>query len=308
MRSIVFAVLALVVGLWLGSWSASMPTDNAVVSAAELPVCATVTPTATVPPVPTATPGAYWVPPANVSWHWMIGGPLNLSNPKHMGLAAPDGTLLTSPPPTVYDIDLEENSASVVSALHQQGKHVICYINVGTFENWRADAASFPASVKGKKVDGWAGENWLDVRQTEVLLPIMQARMEKCKVKGFDSVEPDNMDGWSNNTGFPITGQQQIAYNRALAVIAHNLGLSIAMKNDLEQVAELVDDFDYAIVEECARYNECNLLNPFLARGKAVLQAEYTGNLNSFCPAANAANRNAVKFNLNLNSGRQPCR
>jgi hypothetical protein len=244
----------------------------------------------------------------NTPWHWMIAHPMNLSNAKDMGLTDPSGNVLSAPVPLVYDIDAEVNTAAIVAALHAQGKRVIGYIDAGTWEDWRSDASSFPASVKGNKVAGWPGENWLDVRQIAILQPIMRARMQVCKDKGFDAIEPDNIDGYSNNTGFPITYQQQLDYNRMLASTAHSMSMSILLKNDVGQASDLVNDFDFALNEECAAYNECGTLDVFTAAGKAVFQAEYSGSLTSFCPAANAANRNAVKFPLNLDGGRQPCR
>ena len=62
---------------------------------------------------------------------------------------------------------------------------LICYIDVGTAENWRSDYSSFPASVMGSS-NGWPGERWLDIRQLAVLEPIMTARFQMCREKGFD--------------------------------------------------------------------------------------------------------------------------
>ena len=82
----------------------------------------------------------------------------------------------------------------------------------GTWENWRKDAGKFPKSVIGKPDGGWKGERWLDVRQTQILEPIMTARLQMCKAKHFDGVDPDNMDGFENRTGFKISYNQQLAY------------------------------------------------------------------------------------------------
>ena len=108
----------------------------------------------------------------------------------------------------------------------------ICYFSAGSFENWRPDAAAFPASVKGSS-NGWPGENWLDIRQWSVLGPIMGARMDLAVSKGCDGVEPDNMDGYSNSTGFPLTAADQITYNTNIANLAHSKGLSVGLKNDV---------------------------------------------------------------------------
>ena len=58
-------------------------------------------------------------------------------------LAAP-GKVNNSEPVAAYDIDGFENSAAEVAALHAQGKHVICYIDVGTAEDFRPDYSRVP--------------------------------------------------------------------------------------------------------------------------------------------------------------------
>ena len=113
------------------------------------------------------------------------------------------------------DIDGFDNSAAEVATLHAAGQHVICYIDVGTAENWRSDYGSFPAGVQGN-TNGWPGEKWLDVRQLSVLEPIMAARFQMCQQKGFDAVEPDNTDGFENGTGFPISAAQQATFTNGL--------------------------------------------------------------------------------------------
>ena len=159
--------------------------------------------------------------------------------------------------------------------LHARGRKVACYFSAGSFENWRPDAAQFPDEVKGRS-NGWPGERWLDVRRLDVLGPIIDARLDLCRAKGFDSVDPDNVDAWSNNSGFPITGADQLAFNRYIANAAHARGLSVALKNDLDQIPELLPYFDWAVNEQCAQYAECDLLVPFVQAGKPVMEIEYT--------------------------------
>ena len=89
------------------------------------------------------------------------------------------------------------NDASVIAALHTQGRKVVCYVSVGSWEDWRPDADRFPTSVIGEDYEGWPGENWLDIRQIELLAPVMRARLDLCRVKGFDGIEPDNIDGYT---------------------------------------------------------------------------------------------------------------
>jgi hypothetical protein len=171
--------------------------------------------------------------------------------------------------------------------LHAQGKHVICYIDVGTAEDWRPDYSSFPASVLGN--GGWPGEKWLDIRQLSILEPIMTARFQMCKEKGFDAIDPDNMEGYANNTGFPLTAAEQLTYNEWVANEAHALGLAVLQKNDSEQVGQLEPYFDGALNEQCNEYHECADYQPYLTAGKPVLNIEYNLLTNSFCAADNAA-------------------
>ena len=76
----------------------------------------------------------------------------------------------------VFDIDLFENDKEVINALHDKGRRVICYISVGSWEDYRPDKDLFPDSVIGKDYQGWSGEKWLDIRQIELLAPIMRDR------------------------------------------------------------------------------------------------------------------------------------
>lgn len=234
---------------------------------------------------------SHWKPALNSAWQIQYSGAVD-----------------TSLDVDVYNLDGFDTPKATVDALHARGIKVMCYISAGSYENWRSDAASFPSSVLGNPLDGWPGERWLDIRQLSVLKPIMKARMDMCKSKGFDGVDPDNVDGYSNDTGFPLTAQQQITYNIFLANAAHNRGLGIGLKNDIAQVNNLVSYFDWQLNEQCFEYNECNLLMPFINAGKAVFNIEYNLNTGDFCPQANTKNFNSLKKNLALDAYREACR
>jgi hypothetical protein len=232
-----------------------------------------------------------WHPALNTSWQWQL-----------------TGTVDQSFNVTMYDIDMFDNAANVVQSLHNSNRIVICYIDAGTWENWRPDAAQFPGSVKGKS-NGWPGEVWLDIRQLSIIGPLLQARMDQCKTKGFDGVEFDNVDGYSNSTGFPLTASDQLNFNVFLANEAHKRGLSVALKNDLDQVKTLLPYFDWALNEECFDYQECDSLTPFVQAGKAVMQVEYNLATSSFCPQANKMNFNSLKKHQDpVDAWRQACR
>src|SRR3989442_2261340 len=195
------------------------------------------------PPAPVACPGC-WHPGLVTSWQWQLSGHLDPSFDVQM-----------------YDVDAFETSASQVSALHQAGRTAICYIDAGTWENGRPEAGQFPRRVLGAR-NGWPGERWLDIRRLSVIGPIMQARMDMCKNKGFDGVEFDNVDAYQNHSGFPLSGADQLRYDTWLANQAHRRGLSVGLKNDLGQVKALLPYFDWALNEQCFQYHECSKLQP----------------------------------------------
>ena len=266
------------------------------------------------PPAPPAPPaGPWWTPSSSapLPMQWLLDGPLSVGNSVQMGLQDLSGAAL--PAPAVYDLDGETTSKATVDALHAMGKYVICYVDAGTYEQSRSDASKFQAispSIYGSAVSGWPGEFWLDIHRVADLAPIMQARFQECKAKGFDGIEPDNIDGYSNSTGFSLTAADQIAYNRALAEWAHGMGLSIGLKNDLDQASQLVGNFDWALNEQCYEYSECSPLKAFAQAGKAVWIAEYKdygSQWASVCADSQANHFNTARYQLALNAGRQPC-
>ena len=233
---------------------------------------------------------AWWKPPPRLSWYWQLTGTVNNSYPA-----------------AAYDIDGFDNSQREVATLHAAKKHVICYIDAGTWENWRPDASKFPSSVLGKP-NGWPGERWLDIRQLSVLEPLMTARFQMCKQKGFDAIEPDNMDGYENDTGFDISAQDQLSYDRWVAKEVHSVGLAVFQKNDPEQATQLQPDFDGVLDEQCNEYSECSSFQAYLRAGKPVLNAEYNLSTNQFCAADNRAGIMGALYDLNLDgSTYQPC-
>lgn len=234
--------------------------------------------------------GAIWVPEPTTTWQWQLTTPVDVTVDAQM-----------------YDIDLFDNSAAVVASLHRRGSRVVCYFSAGTVEPDRADTGAFPASVIGNRVAGWPEERWLDIRRLDVLGPIVEQRLDLCKAKGFDGVEVDNVDGYTNRTGFPLTGADQLRFNRFLAAAAHARGLSIGLKNDVEQAAALEPDFDWALDEQCVEYDECELLQPFVAADKAVFEVEYGLDPARFCPQTRTAGFMSMQKHVRLDAWRRTC-
>jgi hypothetical protein len=240
-------------------------------------------------PTPTPDPGTRWQPRPGVAWQWQLSGRLD-----------------TSVDVPVYDIDGFDHSKATVTALHDKGRKVICYISTGAWEDFRPDAKKFPKSILGKG-NGWKGERWLDIRRTDVLEPLMASRLDMCRAKGFDAVEPDNMDGYQNDTGFPLKAADQLRYNRLIAKLAHARGMAVGLKNDLDQIPSLVSDFDFAVNEQCAQYDECDTLTPFIKANKAVFHVEYDLPTTSFCPNSRSLKLSSLLKKPELGAWRKSC-
>ncbi len=206
----------------------------------------------------------------------------------------------------VYDIDLFDAPDATIEALHAEGRSIICYFSAGTFEDFRDDAGDFLADELGNTLGQFADERWLDIRSSHIQR-IMLARLDVAVARGCDGVEPDNVDGYVNNSGFDLTASDQLAFNRFIANAAHERGLSVGLKNDLDQIPELVDYFDFSVNEQCHEFDECATLQPFIDANKAVFNAEYadmfvnnTATRASLCTSALNASLRTLVLPLDL--------
>lgn len=203
------------------------------------------------------TSGGQYEPAISETWQWQLQGVVNDSYAVDF-----------------YNVDLFDTDTSTVTSLKGKGFKVVCYFSAGSSENWREDFSSLDRDDLGCSMDGWAGERWLDIGSQGVY-DIMLARLDLADAKGCDGVELDNVNGYTNQTGFALTAEMQLAFNRNLANEAHNRGLFIALKNDGDQVTDLVDYFDLALNERCHEFDECDLYDPFIVNGKPVWNGEY---------------------------------
>jgi len=199
--------------------------------------------------------GEVWQPAPGTSWQWQLSGQVDTSLDVQM-----------------YDVDLFEVSDAALAAL--EDRVVVCYFSAGSREDWRPDADGIAREAVGRRLKGWSGERWLDVTHPTVR-EVMLGRLDRAVERGCDGVEPDNVDGYANDTGFPLNATEQLAYNRFLADEAHRRGLSVGLKNDLGQLEELLDWFDWALNEECVSFGECGRLGVFTGAGKAAFHVEY---------------------------------
>ncbi len=260
----------------------------------------------------TATTGSWWKPgPVALEWQWEIDHALSLTSAADMGtgITAYNGTVSPASDPQVYDIDGFDNTAATVASLHAMGKKVVCYIEVGG-DDGRSDSAALKAIGDGNKEQGWP-EYYINIANPAVVT-IIKARIAMCAQKGFDAIEPDLDETYASNTGFPLTKAIEESYMTNLANYAHSLGIAMWGKNPDDTgdsyAADMSNTFDAVLTEECNQYGTCNLLSNYTGV-KPVFNAEYTTATSSFCPTDNArVGWSGIKFPLDLNGPRTPCR
>jgi hypothetical protein len=199
-----------------------------------------------------------WIPSVGTTWQWQLSA-LPVNTKFNVGM---------------YDIDLFESSSDLIQTLKDDGRMVICYFSAGSFEDWRQDAALYSTDDYGNPLDGWDGEFWVDTR-SENVREIIKSRLDLALEKGCDGVEPDNVDGYQNDPGFPLNYDTQLDFNIFISTEAHLRGLSVGLKNNPDQIPQLIEYFDWSLTEECVFYNECESYRPFIDSGKAVFHVEY---------------------------------
>jgi hypothetical protein len=265
--------------------------DPADVAASPAPPAPGQTAAAPTGPTGPASPAArHWQPRPGLTWQWQLAGPVDLTVPAD-----------------VYDLDHLTTTAEEVAALHRAGRRVICYVNAGARETYRPDAGAFPDAVLGKPLDGWPDERWLDIRRWDLIEPLLDARVRGCREKGFDAVEPDNLDAYAADSGFPLHATDQLTFNRRIAELVHRHGLAVGLKNNMAQIPELVPYFDFAVNEQCAEYRECASLVPFVQAGKAVFHAEYELPTEEFCAGTRALGLSSIHKRPELDAWRESC-
>ena len=228
-----------------------------------------------------------WHPGREVSWQWQLSSP-----PKASALLDV----------RMYDVDGFETTKTLVRSMHAKGIKAVCYLSAGSSLTEAASQLHLHKNTVRYRL-----------RKAEDILgrpiaPIMRARVRMCARKGFDAVEFDNVDGYENATGFPLTGAEQLRYDVFLANSAHRRGMSVLLKNDLDQIPKLLRYFDGALNEQCFQYRECGNLRRFVRADKPVFNVEYKLAASAFCPKANARNFNSLQKRLSLDAWRVPCR
>ena len=232
-------------------------------------------------------------PQLGASWDWQ------LTTPRDLGVEV-----------AVLDLDLFETSAEEVAALKARDVLPVCYLSIGTLEDWRPDAAAFPAALVGKALPEWPGERWLDLRRFSLLERPLRARLQLCAAKGFLAVEPDNLDGFSNDSGFALTAGDTLYVLRWLRYETRQLGLQLALKNVPELAIEALPLVDFAILEQPFSEAFSRAFASFPAAGKPVYAVEYDLGEGAFaeaCAAATALGFSLIEKKRDLDAWRQGC-
>ncbi|MCA1223464.1 endo alpha-1,4 polygalactosaminidase [Streptomyces sp. 8L] len=194
-----------------------------------------------------ASPSAVRLPAAGAAFDYQLGGAYR--------------------PPAGVRVVSRDRSARPAAGLYS-----ICYVN------------AFQAQPGGETADWWrthhpdlllreghephgalvVDEDWdeplLDIStpaRRAALLGVVGGWVDGCARAGFDAVEPDNLDSYQRSRGL-LSRADAAAFAALLATRAHRDGLAVAQKNTGELLDRRRDiGFDFAVVEECARYGEC---------------------------------------------------
>lgn len=184
----------------------------------------------------------------------------------------------------VFVVDLFDTDTKVIKQLKKRWVRVICYFSAGTHENWRSDAWDFPWDTIGNPLLAWTGENWIDIRNAAVR-NIMKKRIILARTHWCDGVDPDNVNGHENDTGFSLTKQDLLRYNRFLIREAHTQGLMIGLKNTQSLIPYIGKKYDFFINESCYTFSECSAYSR-LVHSKPVLIMEYGALNTTYCQDA----------------------
>ncbi|MBA4248433.1 MAG: hypothetical protein C0444_09100 [Microbacterium sp.] len=165
----------------------------------------------------------------------------------------------------------------------------ICYINgfqtqPGELESWLTEApeAVLLDAAGGPVIDpNWPDEAFLDPRTAEAREAIIERLgplIDGCAAAGFVGVEFDNLDSYSRSDDV-ISIDDALELATLLVDRAHEAGLAAGQKNALELGNRGRDEagFDFAVLEECDRWDECALA--IEVYGDQVMNIEYTDDL-----------------------------
>jgi endo-alpha-1,4-polygalactosaminidase (GH114 family) len=278
---------------------------------------------------PSASAAIWWRPGQITAWAYMIGYNQPIIVPSF--ISSPAGRH----PNTAVDVDLGDDTglasngmpnvdANVVQSVRNiraARAHAICYVDVGTVENWRSDYRLFDPSEIGSAMPGWSGENFVNVNDWsrpvpapyETIQQIMTKRFKLCQEEGFAGIEADNVDAYTDGNlgGFTISQIQQETLVNKLVSLAHSDGLAYFLKNEINGdsfISNEAPKVDGEIVEQCWQYRECSALGIFVHEGKPILNVEYDApSKSTLCREANAFPMASDSENLDVTEINYSC-
>lgn len=165
-------------------------------------------------------------------------------------------------------------------AAPQPGRFNICYVNgFQTQPHEKRFWLERPGLVLRDRsgdpvVDEAWGEFLLDLRTREKrtrIAKIVGRWTRGCAKDGFDAVEYDNLDSFTRSGGL-LKRRHALRFARLLTRAAHRHGLAAGQKNLAGFDGHRIG-YDFAVAEECGRYDECAAYADDF--GGQVLMVEY---------------------------------
>lgn len=163
-------------------------------------------------------------------------------------------------------------------------RYSVCYINAFQAQPeelpvWRAKRPNLLLrNASGQEVvDTFWNERVLDIGtadKRQQLIDVVGPWIDGCRRSGFDAVEFDNLDSYTRSGG-QLDLSDAEAFARLLVQRAHRVHLAVAQKNTVDLLVNARSiGFDFAIVEECEVYAECERY--VKVYGSAIIEIEYT--------------------------------
>lgn len=191
-------------------------------------------------------------------------------------------------PPAGVDIVVRDSTDEPAVGLYS-----VCYLN--GFQTQPADSLRMLEDSPELILTAGGGpvrdENWPDellfdtgsAAKRTALAALLLPQLTACATAGFDAVEIDNLDSYTRSAGL-LEADDNVAFARILVTGAHDEGLAIGQKNAADLAEPLAELFDFAVAEECDRWQECGLYRA--AYGDRVLAIEYADDLREDFAAA----------------------
>ncbi len=293
-----------------------------------------------------STASAYYRPPHNsatvtLQFDWKLSSPFTASY-----VAASTANIMDSDEfedAATLGPNHDPTSATViVHDMHVANKYAICYVEAGAYQKGFPDDGNFAPADYGAtgsyptqrfnrryQMAGYSDEYYLNIAGFAGYTPgatltgtaaniatALSERIAGCHAEGMDGVEPDDLDGYTNNSasgarggGWGLTQADAAGFEQWLAYTAHNDDLAIFQKNDGANTTADYRTFDGMIIEECNFYDDpCGAggdnVQDYLNLGKPVLDAEYTQDGETtakFCSADNRVGITGSLFSVDLN-------